>query len=114
MNTLTINSEAHKVLARAAEKARQEKPLVRKTSTYGIYEVQSSDKSRWYTVTCTSATREITCNCPARKPCKHIAAVAPLHSYIARARQEAAAQAAPALVVDGVITTSIQEIESLI
>jgi hypothetical protein len=94
MNTLTINSKAALTLARATERARAEKPLVRKTSTYGTYEVRSSDKTRWYTVKCISATKEITCNCSSRKPCKHIAAVAPLHSYIARQRQEAA-QAVP-------------------
>ncbi len=110
MNTLTINSKAHEVLARAAEKARAEKPLVRKTSTYGNYEVRStSNHSLWYKVTCNSETKEITCTCPARKPCKHIAAVAPLHSYIARTRQEAATQAAPVE-----LATSVQEIEDLI
>jgi hypothetical protein len=90
MNTLTINSKAALTLARATERARAEKPLVRKTTTYGIYEVRSSsNKSLWYTVKCVSATREMTCNCSSRKPCKHIAAVLPLHSYIARRRQEA-------------------------
>jgi hypothetical protein len=100
MNTLTINSKAALTLARATERARAEKPLVRKTPTYGVYEVRSSsNNSLWYTVKCVSATREMTCNCSSRKPCKHIAAVLPLHSYIARQRQEAekaASQAAPA------------------
>lgn len=89
MNTLTINSKAALTLARAAEKARNEKPLVKKTETYGVYEVRSSDKTRWYTVKCNSANKTITCNCKAAKPCYHIAAVAPLHSYIARQKQEA-------------------------
>jgi hypothetical protein len=113
MNTLTINSKAALTLARAAERARIEKPLVRKTSEYGIYSVRStSNKSLWYTVTCNSEAKTITCNCPALKPCKHIAAVAPLHSYIARARQEAASQAALALPV--IMAQSVQEIEDFI
>lgn len=90
MNTLTIDSKAALTLARATERARAEKPLVRKTAEYGKYEVRSSsNKSLWYKVTCTSATREMTCNCSSRKPCKHIAAVLPIHSYIARQKQEA-------------------------
>src|SRR4051812_46602912 len=99
MNTLTINSKAALTLARSAEKSRQIKPLVRKTATYGVYEVQSSDKSRWYTVKCNSTSKTITCNCKATKPCYHISSVAPLHSYIARQRREAeqaSALAAPA------------------
>ncbi len=89
MNTLHIDSKAALTLARAIEKAKQEKPLVKKTTTYGVYEVRSSsNKSLWYKVTCNSATKEIKCNCPATKPCFHIAAVAPIHSWIARQRQE--------------------------
>ncbi len=88
MNTLTINSKAAQTLSNAAAKARQEKPLVRKTATYGIYTVIGST-GKEYTVKCNSATKEITCNCKAYKPCYHIAAVAPLHSYIARQKQEA-------------------------
>jgi hypothetical protein len=99
MNTLTINSKAALTLARATERARTEKPLVRKTATYGWYMVRSgSDMSRWYSVVCNSENKTITCNCSSRKPCKHIACVAPLHSWIARQRQEAekaASQAAP-------------------
>lgn len=98
MNTLQINSKAAKILSNAATKAREVKPRVRKTEKYGVYEVESSDKSRWYTVTCNSTTKTITCNCKALKPCYHIAAVAPLHSYIARMLQEAA-QEAPEPVV---------------
>ncbi len=111
MNTLTINSKAHEVLARAAEKARQEKPVVQKTSEYGVYIVLTHNRTKKYTVRCNSATKEITCNCKAFKPCYHIAAVAPIHSYIARQKQEAAAQAAPAPVE---LAGSVQEIEDFI
>jgi hypothetical protein len=93
MNTLTINSKAALTLARATEKARTEKPLVKKTRNYGWYLVRSTtDMTRWYSVICNSVTREITCNCPATKPCYHIAAVAPLHSFIARQLRDQAAQ----------------------
>ncbi len=112
MNTLTINSTAALTLARATERAKAEKPLVKKTATYGVYEVRSSsNKSLWYKVTCTSETKTITCSCSSRKPCKHIAAVAPLHSWIARQKQEAAAQAA---LVPAELAGSVQEIEEFI
>lgn len=97
MNTLTITSKAALILARATEKAARLKPRVRKTATYGVYEVESSDKSKWYTVKCVSATKEITCNCKATKPCYHISSVAPMHSYIARQKQEAEKAATPAV-----------------
>jgi hypothetical protein len=93
MNTLTINSKAALTLARATEKAKQVKPRVRKTATYGGYEVEASDKSTWYTVTCNSATKEITCNCKARKPCYHISSVTPIHVFIARQLRDQAALA---------------------
>ncbi len=93
MNTLTINSKAAQTLARATEKAKQVKPRVRKTATYGVYEVEASDKSTWYTVTCNSATKEITCSCKARKPCYHCSSVLAIHVYIARQLRDQAAQA---------------------
>lgn len=117
MNTLTINNKAALTLARAAEKARVEKPLVRKTATYGVYAVTSSDKTREYKVTCNSDTKTITCNCKATKPCYHIAAVAPLHSYIARQKQEveAAAQAAtPACTFSPVEVAQAQAEQALV
>jgi hypothetical protein len=67
MNTLTITSKAALTLARATEKASRLKPRVRKTAEYRVYEVEASDKSKWYTVKCVSATKEITCNCKALK-----------------------------------------------
>lgn len=101
MNTLTINSKAHEVLARATERARTEKPLVRKTATYGVYEVRSSSNpSLWYTVTCNSEAKAITCNCPAKKPCKHLPAVLPLHVYIARQKRDEVAAALAAAEVE--------------
>ena len=116
MNTLTINSKAALTLARATERAKVEKPLVKKTATYGWYLVRSgSDMSRWYSVVFNSETKTITCNCSSRKPCKHIAAVAPLHSYIARQRQEAekaTSQAAPVALAE--LAGSVQEIEEFI
>jgi hypothetical protein len=95
MQTLQINSKAHEVLARAAEKARQEKPLVKKTEEAGVYSVNGK-----YTVTCNSEHKTITCTCKATKPCYHIAAVAPLHSYIKRQEQEAAKLAPADAVAD--------------
>ncbi len=111
MNTLTINSKAALVLARATEKAKQVKPRVRKTAVYGVYAVEASDKFTWYTVTCNSATKEITCLCKARKPCYHCSAVLSIHVFIARQKQEAAAQAAQA---PAELAGSVQEIEDFI
>lgn len=92
MNTLTINSKAALTLARAADKARSEKPVVQKTAEYGVYTVLTHNRTKKYTVRCNSATKAITCNCPASKPCYHIAAVAPIHSYIARQLRDQAAR----------------------
>lgn len=93
MNTLTINSKAADILSRAADKARTEKPVVQKTAEYGVYTVLTHNRTKKYTVRCNSATKEITCDCRAFKPCYHIAAVAPIHVYIARQRRDQAAQA---------------------
>lgn len=99
MQTLTIDSKARETLARAASKARQTKPQIKKTSTFGVYTVVGS-KGDEYTVTCTSTTHEISCTCPAQKPCYHIAAVANFHSFLVKQAQEAAqvAPVAPATI----------------
>jgi hypothetical protein len=90
MNTLHFDNKALKLLSGAVERARAEKPRIQMTATFGQYRVLSSDGQTWYTVTCNSDARTITCECPARKPCKHIAAIIPIHTYQARLHQERA------------------------
>ncbi len=93
MQTLHFDKQALELLSGApAARARTEKPRLRVVS-FGHYEAQSSDGKRWYSITCDSATKEMVCGCPARKPCKHLAAILPVHIHLAKER---AAQAAPA------------------
>lgn len=89
MMTLHIDSKTLETLAGApAERARNEKPRI-KVIEFGKYEITSStDCNKKYLVVANSETRELSCNCPARKPCKHLAAVLPVHVFLARQRQE--------------------------
>jgi hypothetical protein len=95
MQTLHFDRAALELLSGApATRAKAEKPRIRVVS-FGNYEAQSSDGKRWYSITCNSATKEMVCGCPARKPCKHLAAILPVHIHLAKER---AAAAAPVLV----------------
>jgi hypothetical protein len=92
MQTLHFDRAALELLSGApADRARQEKPRI-KVLKFGRYQAQSSDGKHWYSITCNSTTKEMTCSCPARKPCKHLAAILPVHIHLAKER---AAQAAP-------------------
>ena len=99
MQTLTIDSRAAAKLTKATERARAEKPLIKKTSERGVYLVisRTSGSGRTYTVTCQSATKEATCTCPAVKPCKHLAAVVPFHSFLISQSRAADPAATPAI-----------------
>lgn len=93
MMTLTIDKTAAAKLAKATDRARTEKPVIRRTAERGVYLVKSSDGTKDYTVTCDSAAKTISCNCPSRVACKHLAAVAAYHSFLVS--QEAGAAVAP-------------------
>ncbi len=82
MLTLTIDKKAHKTLAAAAARAKAEKPFIKRTEERGVYLVRSANGETFYTVRCNSEDRSVSCSCPANKPCKHIAAVAPYHSFL--------------------------------
>jgi hypothetical protein len=87
MQTLHFDKKALELLSGApADRARQEKPRIR-VLEFGHYEARSSDGKRWYSITCNSATKEMVCGCPARKPCKHLAAVISIHIHLAKQRQ---------------------------
>lgn len=87
MNTLYIDQNAKEKLAKVATKARAEKPYIL-ISSFGHYAALSSDGSTWYSLEANSETRQLTCNCPATKPCKHLAATLPIHVNLARQRLE--------------------------
>lgn len=92
MMTIQVNSRIGQTLAKAAQRAKVEKPLVRKTALKGMYQVLSTDGVTWYYVYCDSQEKKITCTCPSKRACKHAAAVLPYHTYLIS--QERAAQQA--------------------
>ena len=82
-------------IAKAIDKARQQKPRVR-VIAFGLYAVQNKETGATYEVVCERRgnRRFAGCNCKAGErdlPCYHLAAAVGVHSQLAEAKRAAQA-----------------------
>ena len=108
-----------KQLERATLRAQARKPKIEPVG-YGMYKVWPTNPASPYQTYCTGIERakdgngyDVCCSCPTtRALCLHVSACFP--HFLMTEKQEQTEPDPAGLVVQGVITTSMQEIENLI
>lgn len=114
-----LNVNSRKQLERASLRAQAQKPKFEVVG-YGMFKVFSSDPTTpWksYSTGIEAAKDgngyDVCCSCPTQRTyCKHVAAVFPF--FLMTEKQQQTEPAPAGLVVQGVITTSMQELDRLI